>query len=569
LREKLFALYRDLEKNHHAAVFTFLCCIVISLYYKAIFTTTFFYDDYASIIINPAIGDFLNLKQIFDSFNTRFLVGFSFALNYALSKFDPAGYRLIDILIHILNSYALYRLIILFIGRRLPAFLACVIYAVHPLATEPVNFITQRYVVLATFFYVHAVIFYFKWRTGDKAKHYALTFIFTISAMFCKEFTVTLPLMFILVEIFYFRSKKRNWFALIMLLMTLTVIPLTLLNTSSRNNVTAAIARTNGKDKVDITRAAPIGRLEYLLTEINVVRTYIRLVFLPYNQNVLYDYPKGKPDLITFFSFVFLMLVAGAAIYFYKYNKMVTFGVLWFFLALSIESSFIPIGHSIAEYRMYLPLMGWCIVFAGGFSFVTNVLLSRILAIIFIAILSILTLMRNQAWASEKSLWEDVVQKSPNLSRGYVNLGDTLVRLGQYPEALKNFEKALERSNDGLTPMTSIWWGFCNAYSHLQNPALAEQYYLKLLSIKSEENKVLRIIAYFYFKNRLYEPAIEYFNRSVKLHGYHPDVSYYLMTSYLRLGKFELAKEVIEKSEREGDQYTAKNLDIIYRRVVK
>ena len=112
---------------------------------------------------------------------------------------------------------------------------------------------------------------------------------------------------------------------------------------------------------IDITRAkGSIGRKQYFLTELNVVRTYVRLLFLPVNQNFDYDYPLShEMDTKTLLSGVFLLCLLVLAVLTYRSYRIVSFGILWFFIALSVESSLIPIGHVIAEYRLYLASVGF------------------------------------------------------------------------------------------------------------------------------------------------------------------------------------------------------------------
>src|SRR5207244_3661913 len=74
--------------------------------------------------------------------------------------------------------------------------------------TEPVNFITQRFVLMAAFFYLLTLLLYVQYRRSLKK-----TYLFTalgsgLAAMLCKEFTVTLPVMLVLYEFYFLGNEK-------------------------------------------------------------------------------------------------------------------------------------------------------------------------------------------------------------------------------------------------------------------------------------------------------------------------------------------------------------------------
>ena len=128
-----------------------LCGVV--LYVVPLHSKGFYFDDHYSIESNDVIKN-LDIPKIFNAFNTRFLVGLSFALNYKWCGLNPAGYRLINLLIHCLNAFLVYLLVkVILINRtRWAAFFAAMLFLCHPLQTEPVNFITQRFVLMGSFF---------------------------------------------------------------------------------------------------------------------------------------------------------------------------------------------------------------------------------------------------------------------------------------------------------------------------------------------------------------------------------------------------------------------------------
>ena len=106
-----------------------------------------------------------------------------------------------------------------------------------------------------------------------------------------------------------------------------------------------------------------LSRTDYLLTQFNVITTYIRLLFFPVNQNLDYDYPISRTlfEFPTLLSFLFLTSVVAFGGWMFKKSRLISFGIFWFFITLSVESSIIPIRDVIFEHRVYLPSVGFVI----------------------------------------------------------------------------------------------------------------------------------------------------------------------------------------------------------------
>ena len=111
-----------------------------------------------------------------------------------------------------------------------------------------------------------------------------------------------------------------------------------------------------------------ISSMQYLLTQFRVMVTYIRLLFLPLNQNLDYDYPISQSlfELPTLISFLFLIIILFFAKRLFSKYRLVSFSIFWFFLTLLPESSLFPIKDVIFEHRLYLPLVGYSMFLVSG-----------------------------------------------------------------------------------------------------------------------------------------------------------------------------------------------------------
>lgn len=424
---------------------------------------SFHLDDRLSIIQNPSLHDWRNLKALLNAFNTRLFVGFTFALNYAFGKLDVFGYHFFNILVHSLSAFLLYTLVVLSFktpvleksplqrDHRLIGLLAGLVFLTHPIQTQAVTYVWQRAASLATFFYLMALVFYIRSRLKSSWIDYTLSLASTILGMFSKEITFTLPVAILLYECFFFHgpSKKKRFLLLLPFLLSLLIIPLMLLRAHSITNplmkpeVLSDLTRFVGEERMP--------RKEYLLTQIRVTRTYLRLFLFPMNQNLDYDYPLSHSLLEshTLQPFLLLLGILGTGVFLLKKHRLVSFGVFWFFLALSVEA-LVPQQDVIFEHRMYLAMAGLSIALSYFlFSLAQEKHLRSIIMILLVFLIasySFLTYKRNGVWRDELSLWDDVVKKSPHKTRAYWSRGDAYKQKGDFEKAIADYNKAITLS---------------------------------------------------------------------------------------------------------------------------
>ncbi|MBI4665989.1 MAG: tetratricopeptide repeat protein [Nitrospinae bacterium] len=428
--------------------------------YQGVYHFPFQFDDNVFIVTNRAVTSSLDIGAVWANNPARFLTFLSLAINHQLGGLDVSGYHVFNVAIHVINS-----LLVLWLAglirdmnnRGASRFdwplATTLVFAVHPLQTQAVTYIWQRNTSLAAMFYILSLGLYLtSARAGadspKAAKRWlAASLVSAVAAMFTKQFSVTLPLAIVAADYFFVSGSlaklKERASRLALFIPVFLVIPiLTALNMNEEVLHIGMRARN---------MATPG---EYLLTQFNVIAMYLRLLVLPINQNLDYEIPLARALADCWPSLILLMTIAGAGLAVIRRNRPAAFGVFFFFLALSVESSFFPLEDMAFEHRMYLPMAGVLMaVFsvtaqglgalsekAGG-KFV-NFGATAALVVITVA-LGAATIQRNQVWRTEDSLWKDVIGKSPGKARGYVNLGVSLLRNGKTAEAKKLFEKAV------------------------------------------------------------------------------------------------------------------------------
>ena len=427
--------------------------------YANSFHCAFQFDDQPSITGNLLIRNIHRLQDIWSYWPCRFLSYLSLALNYRLNGLDVTGYHIFNLSVHLMSALLVWWLVLLTLSTPvmkkdpsaghalLMALTAGLVFVTHPIQTQAVTYIVQRAAAMATMFYLASLCLYVKSRLSRdrgplQKTYYTAALITAIAAMFSKEIAITLPLMLVLYEFYLLRTGKNlDWKYLSPFLLTLLIIPATILLAKPLN--TQGGVGEGG---------ANISALQYLLTEFRVIVTYIRLAFLPLNQNLDYDYRISHslfewPVLI---SLVFLAAVLFFAKKLFSKHRLLSFSILWFFLTLMPESSFLPIKDVIYEHRLYLPLVGFSLFLAGGMSrlFGRNTVVLLITLSVVTGFNSFLTCQRNKIWLNDFTLWDDTVKKSPHKARPYNNRGYASGEQGRFTQAMSDFDKAIDLDPD-------------------------------------------------------------------------------------------------------------------------
>jgi tetratricopeptide (TPR) repeat protein len=582
------------------------------LAYSNTFHVPFQFDDRWVIVENPIIKDLQYFTEpskaegfethLYNTFKSRYIGFLTFALNYKLHGLDVTGYHIFNLLIHLINAILVYWLVVLtfktpFLRNQNPeprthliAFFSSLLFACHPIQTQAVTYIWQRVTSLATLFYLLSLVMYIKARFEVKAKvkffsastltFYSLSLISAILAMKTKEIAFTLPVVITLYEFMFFKEKlKRRILYLIPLLFTMLIIPLTFIG------IDKPLGNLIG-DVSEVTKVqTEMSRLTYLFTQYRVIVTYIRLLFLPINQNLDYDYPIYNsffnPN--VFLSFIFLLSILGLGVYLlyrsrfivhssqselrtrnsepmtsptrYTPNatRLIAFSIFWFFITLSVESSIIPIVDIIFEHRVYLPSVGAIIafsiavfyilqftvhssrftVYASRFSLTTVYFLLPAIVIAF----SIVTYQRNLVWQDEVTLWEDVVKKSPNKSIGHNNVGLAYFGRGWIDKAIEHYWIALRLKPDNAAAHNNIGV----AYETKGWTDQAAEHYLMALELISDFPDAHANLANLYLGKGWLEEAMKHFQIALKLKPDNPEMHNNLGNIFYSLGRIEEA----------------------------
>ena len=443
--------------------------------YANTFTNAFNFDDNSNIFGGNALRNMGSLRDLFSLQSTRAVGSISFALNFRLFGSSPVSYHLTNLLIHLAASWLLASLVFVSWkagmgngqgdadGRaerqaRVAALLAGLLFVAHPIQTQAVTYLVQRYASLSAMFYLAAVLCYARGRmaleSGRGWVGCGLWWLGMLVTAFCavksKETAYTLPLALVLYEFAFFRGRLR-W--RLMLLAGCLAVP-----------VLALAARHGGKmfavvlqfwDSLRMQTA--MSRTDYLLSQFPVIAKYLRLIIWPTGQSIEHMAVQYK----TFWAMpvavscvvLLALLLSGVALLWRGRReggalRLAGFGIVWFFLTLTVESSIIPIIDLIFEHRVYLPLAGLAMAVAAGIALFAERRprpgLVYAGAGVLVLVLAVVTHLRNEVWRTPVTLWQDATVKAPQSARAWNNLAYAYLREKRPAEALLPLIRSIE-----------------------------------------------------------------------------------------------------------------------------
>lgn len=504
--------------------------LAISFAYANSLSVPFLFDDKHTILddqFTKELKSFLSLSHV----RYRHLFYMSFALNYHWDQFNTPGYHLVNISLHVLTSMTVFVIAFLTIdkgvgwGRNAAfriALITAFLFALNPVHSETVTYISGRANGLSAFFYCLALLLFIlgSLRKSGFARLilYPLSLIAVASAVLSKETTVTFPLIAVLYDLCFMRGDTwiRLRGRLLYYYLPVPVIGCVLIFKAA---ALTSIAKW-WLNKIDFL---------YALLQTKIINFPIKLFFFPINLTFDYNFPKVLDFYETGFllSAVFLLVLAvlAAKIFFIR-SPILSFAILWYFITLLPTNSFIPRIDLFSERNLYLPSFGLSLFFAVAFylAFFSGekkravpVLVGAGCLMMILSFNSALLIKRNSIYRSDVALWEDTVQKSPrnlramqNLSRGYlliddyqnafavlrrmlelnpsyyytrVNLGKVYVQFGQLSQAETEFKAAIQ----GHPDLPEAYFNLGSLYAGTGNLSEARELYASVDLNKLED----------------------------------------------------------------------------------
>lgn len=540
------------KSSFYLAVFIFLAGLLAV--YSNHFDNGFHFDDSHSVLNNIYIQNIRNIPLFFKDGTTfsslpsnqsyRPVVTSTLAIDYWLGGgLEPFYFHLSTFIVFLLQGvlmFFLFRKIFSIASFGVNLFFVSLFavawYLFHPANAETINYVIARSDSLSTFFVLLAFVMYMYSPVSKKYYLYLLPVVIGSLAKIPSIMFAPLLLVYILLfekQIsFAGIFKKENFSGLVSV--CLAAIPAFL--------VSAALYVFVQKMEPDTWTPGGTSPYLYFITQPYIIFHYFRTFFFPLWLSADTDWTVFDsvldPKAIGGFAFVLLLFVFALVISKNQKLRPVSFGILWFFIALIPSSSIIPLSEVMNDHRLFFPYVGLVIAVVGGmYVIVQNKMNSGDISASAIVLFSILflapyaygTVQRNKVWDTDESLWYDVTVKSPRNARGLMNYGLVLMARADYKGAEKYFSDALQLWP--YYPYLHVNMGILkNATGH---PAEAEQHFKNAISYRPDVPEFYYFYGDFLHKNQRDAEAITLLNKALELSGAQISARYLLMEIYL------------------------------------
>ena len=450
--------------------------IVTSAIYAFNLHNKLFWDDNDWIVNNPFVHNFSieNIKLLFTR-NTLAGIGeksnyyrpilfLSFALNYVIAGIKPLGYHLINNGLHLINVILIYLLLLKIFHNQRLAFIASLLFAIHPLQTEAVTYISGRGDPLSVLFILLMLWLFLHYR--NKRSWLALTcsLILFVLAILTREVAIITPLLIValVVSLESGRFWRNLWQGI---------------KASLPYDVVAAIYVVlrltvfNFKNTLNFYLQDNIYTQHLLIrifTFFHALFDYISLIFVPRHLHMERSVPLHTslfqwPVWLTALALVALVcgLVylyrrerANHALYEMSLFRVWFFSWSFFFIWLIPSSGIIPVNALLYEHWLYLSLFGFFTLLAFYIDKLLLVIEKQkdiIMQMIVVALLMIygfwlgyIAIQRNKLWGNAVAFYRNVLRYEPDSVRIHNNLGNTYFDLGDKENAEKEYWEAVK-----------------------------------------------------------------------------------------------------------------------------
>ena len=495
----------------------------------------FHFDDEHSLVANPHIRqlakvpDFFSDPQLF-SRNTgsemyRPLVLLSYAVTYHFFDYSAQAYHLFNIGVHLSVALAVYLLYLRLGLQNTTALFGAVLFAVHPLAGEPVNYISSRSESLAALFFMAALLFY----VTDSDRAWLAAIICYPLALMCKSSAIVLPAVLLAYELLLKGGKiGRGWWR--------RMLPFWGVAGLYLYGVWRLV------DEAVVT--APVRDWhQQFSTQGKALVYYAKLLAFPRPLTVEHQFFAAESwlDSAVVLSLLFLL----SLIYALWHGRRLRPVVFWIacMAVVLLPTLVVPLNVLVNERRLYLPMVavigaGLYLLEASGWRLRWNVG-----AVVLVAGLAGLAHQRNDIWRDEKSLWQDARDKARLMVRPHVKLGAIYRSEGDWTSAAAAYSQALTLDPDYAPAHNNMG----NLYRDRGDLQAAEKAYRRSLSLLPNYPDALVNLATLLSDMGRSGEALQLYRQALDIGGQRVEIYNNLGTAYLKIAEYELAEMVLRR----------------------
>ena len=537
-----------------------ILALVIALFSVSVFLPALQYDfvnwdDGLVVYDNPNIraldAKFFKYMLSFEHTMWTPLTRLSRALDYAVWELDPMGHHLTNILLHGFNTFLAVLLVIRLIGARsitpssisgeedalfryalIAGGVTGLLFGIHPLRVESVVWVTERKDVLSSFFMLLSMLYYMKYCTisiqNRVRGYYALSLLFFVMGFMSKPIAVVVPAVLIIMD-FYPLNRLRFGSGLKPQMKVIAEkIPFLVLSLIFVKVTILSYAHEGMK-----VMESKVPLAERLLVSVKALSFYIYKMIWPTDLAPLYPYPESISITSPEYGGALLLVIGITILSIFMWKRQKVWLAVWayFIVTLLPVLGIIKFGiFEAADRYTYLPSIGPFILVGLFAALIYKKLADKTspallntfffvpLLIIFV-LLSIMSVRQAKIWENSYTLWAAQIERSPDNYFGYVNLGVANATDGNYEEAIKYLDRAMELNptdNKGLMNRGKV----LEALGRYEDAIVDLKNVIKYNPQRATAYYNLGVIYDMRFRD--YDKALNYYNYAIQLE---PDYS--------------------------------------------
>jgi tetratricopeptide (TPR) repeat protein len=469
------------------------------------------WDDGLLVVSNPFVTG-LTLQNFPDLLTSMIgktyvpLTVLSFSIEHFFFKLSPLFYHLDNLILHFGVVVLVWALALRFHFSAGAAFLAALIFAIHPMRVESVAWISERKDLLYAFFYMAAVHQYLSYIRSGKFLPYMGSLFFALLSILSKAMAVSLPLIFLLVDWYEKRPLSRRSLVdkapFFMILLGIAAVTYVFNERIFASNVDQAI-------------------LVWIWTFVFYLKTFL----WPLNLSPLYQAPIPVSLWnVEYFSAIVVFVLFLSSLVLFRRNRLWLLACGYYFLSIFFLLRFNKdvLVSFVADRFMYLPALGFCLwigyetdrwlnglkqkafkIRIAAWSLVTGVFLAG----------GSLTFVQCRIWGDDLKFWLRAVHRAPGYV-SYINLAHYYRGRGMHQAAIGIYEKMLGQGD------AREYWVLNDIgmeYVSLKDPVRAIEYYNRSLALNPLCADTYLLRAFLHQNAKRYDQAVEDYTRAVEL----------------------------------------------------
>jgi tetratricopeptide (TPR) repeat protein len=599
----------------------------------------FVWDDTSLIAENREyFEDVINLNQVFQKpyfevpYYRPFLLA-SFFLDYSIWGLNPYGFHLSNVVLHILNTLLVFFFILQLGYSSRISFFTAALFATHPVQTETIAWIAGRNDSLMVLFFLIAFIGIGRGRHLQAISRKICWYSISFAALGCAYLTKEMAIMFLpLLMLTDYFHNRRGWgssarYETIAVYSVCTAITLGFLFFRS-------LIFRNFPTHLYLT---PEFFLTAVTTPLAVYTYYLKVLFFPFNLTLApsFSFSGAALHSTALIAGVVFISIVGVAVLLKNVFKEGIFGILWVIVYILPVSGIVYTGVTILEHRLYGASIGFCLMLTVACKkLASSILKNRSLyrygwqgiLMLIIAGYACITIVRNNVWKDNISVWSDSLEKNPNSLIALNNLSHALVKKGKYdlaimhlskaltinpnaeklhgnlgfafygkrdyPKALSAFKKVLQLNPQSAETYNNIGMiskdtkDYKKAFSCFQkaiemNPTFALAYinraklymeqgnktkaiadYQTALQLAPHNRSILNALGLYYVEAGQSDRAFEYYRRALKIDPVNYEALNNTALLYIRLGDYEKAYPFLQKAISRNPDFPEPHLNL-------